>query len=77
VLNGAGLPAGWETTKVENNQYQDSRLITPDAPPGNASTITNLAVVNGQINPALHLQNGVWTRWRLLNAAAFFIMDLR
>jgi FtsP/CotA-like multicopper oxidase with cupredoxin domain len=67
---------GWESVTVENNQYADNSLKVAGAPPGNASTITNIGLVNGQILPTMQLQAQTWTRWRVLNAAAFFFMDL-
>jgi hypothetical protein len=56
VLDGASLPTGWESVTVENNQYADNSLKVAGAPPGNASTITSIGLVNGQILPTMQLQ---------------------
>lgn len=72
------LPAGWNITSTPidaNNQYQ-SGPKPGDVPPGNASTITNIALVNGKHVPEMKLQSGEWQQWKLLHAGPFFYMDL-
>jgi FtsP/CotA-like multicopper oxidase with cupredoxin domain len=61
----ADLPRGWETFTTENNQHGDEMA---QATPGNASLIDNFALVNGEFHSRLKVEEGRWTRWRIVHA---------
>ena len=78
----AMLPENWNTQAAptnENNQYQNEEQKAEGAgssPPGNTSTITNIAIVNGKVAPTMKLTSGEWRQWKILHAGPFFFMDL-
>lgn len=82
VDNPAGLPSDWADHVTENNQHPDpSSFKTHDHHAGTPSPfdptqIDNIALVNGQYQPTIHMRAGHWQRWRLLNAGALFFLDL-
>ena len=71
VDNAKGLPENWKSQVKENNQHG-----TGDADGGgfNASLISNVAIVNGQLNPEISMTSGRWQRWQILNAVSPFQM---
>jgi len=76
------LPGNWNTSAGpvnENNQYQDGRQKAEGAgafPPGNASTITNIALLNGKHMPTMEIKSGEWKLWKFLHAGPFFFQDI-
>jgi FtsP/CotA-like multicopper oxidase with cupredoxin domain len=37
---------------------------------------TNVALINGAYRPSIHMEAGKWQRWRIVNAAPFYFVDL-
>ena len=72
--NPAGLPTDWANTLRENNQHTASANASA---PFDPSKIDNIALVNGQYRPTIHMRAGKWHRWRVLNAGALFFLDLQ